>query len=73
MTYEKAFGQRLKKALKLAGWTYGRLAESVCYEDKTISNWCNGRSLPQLPVVAVIVKVLDVDAGWLLTGEGTAR
>lgn len=73
MTYEQEFGLRLKEALKLAGMTYAQFGKRVGYIDRTIYCWANGRSLPQLPVLAVAADVLNVDAGWLVTGKGTPR
>ncbi len=58
--------QRIKKWRKEKYVTQQQLAEATGYSYRTIQNWEGGHSLPSCEAVAVLCKVMNTSADWLL-------
>ena len=62
----KAFGRGLAALRKKRGYTQAELAEKLNFSDKTISKWENGLGYPDITVLPVLAKLLNVSADELL-------
>jgi len=62
----KAFGRGLAALRKKRGYTQAELAEKLNFSDKTISKWENGLGYPDITVIPVLAKLLNVSADELL-------
>ena len=84
--FKKAFGTRFFQALQDLGKTEGtgvsqgevavrvaKILKEKTKRDNTVSQWRNGKSLPDVVTVFVLARVLDVRPGWLAFGEGDMR
>ena len=60
------FGDKLKEARKQAGLKQSELAEMLGTTNKTISNWENGVSKPDLDTLSYICGALNVSATFFL-------
>ena len=60
------FISELRKAKKI---TQQELAEKIGVTDRAISNWENGRRLPDYSILKSLCKELDVTINELLSGE----
>jgi transcriptional regulator with XRE-family HTH domain len=65
---EEHAGDRIRDAIRSAGFTQKRLAEQLGVSEQTIRNWIAMRNRPSAENLAAVAQVLDVDRGWLLTG-----
>ena len=81
--FKKAFGTRFFQALQDLGKTEGtgvsqgevaarvaKILKEKTKRDNTVSQWRNGKSLPDVVTVFVLARVLGVSPGWLAFGEG---
>jgi len=59
-----------RKELKL---TQGEVAENLGVTEKSISNWENGRNMPDLSLFKPLCEVLDISINELLSGEELAK
>lgn len=62
-------GDRLGKALKVAGMRQQDMADELGIERQTVSNYINGVTRPKLMVLKVWAMRTGVPIGWLLTDE----
>ena len=82
-SFKRAFGTRFFQALQDLGKTEGtgvsqgkvavrvaKILKEKTKRDNTVSQWRNGKSLPDVVTIFVLAKVLDVSPGWLAFGEG---
>ena len=65
-------GNRIKTLRESRGLTQGAFAEMLHVTRQTVSNYENGRSQPDLNMLAEIARVLDTDANTLLGAEPSA-
>lgn len=63
-------GPRIRARREAAGWSQARLAEEAGTSANFVGMVERGETLPSLPTLFVIAKVLGTDAGTLL-GAGT--
>ena len=81
--FKKAFGRRLFHALQDLGKTEGtgvsqgevaarvaKILREKPKSDNTVSQWRNGKSLPDVITIFVLAEVLDVSPCWLAFGDG---
>lgn len=64
------FGQRLKSALKSAGFTQAKATEELELSKNAITNYVGGR-IPDAIILYKLSNLLGVSMEWLLTGEET--
>lgn len=63
------FAERLRLALKRAGYTQKRATEELKLSKNAITNYMNGR-IPDAAILYRLSKLLDVTMEWLLEGDG---
>jgi transcriptional regulator with XRE-family HTH domain len=62
---------RIKKYIDYKGVTAGELAVILDVQRSNISHILNGRNMPGAAFIEkLLIKFTDLDARWLLTGEG---
>ena len=59
-----------RKAKKL---TQSELAEKLGVTDKSISNWENGRNMPDLSLFKPLCEILDITINDLISGEKVTK
>lgn len=69
MKYEEEFGARLKAARKNKKLRQSDVAVKVFVTKDAVLKWEGGKRLPTLDTVCRLAKLLDVSAGWLVSGE----
>jgi len=62
------FGDRLKQALKKAGYTQAKATETLELSKNAITNYVAGR-IPEAAILNKLSKLCNVSMEWLLTGE----
>ncbi|MEC3911552.1 helix-turn-helix transcriptional regulator [Sphingobium sp. CR2-8] len=67
-----AFAQRLSFLIKRLDLNDAELSRRSGLPRNTISRYRNAESLPEARHLFTVARVLDVDAEWLITGEGSA-
>ena len=68
------FQYRLQKSLSSSGITASELSKMTGISEANISNYINGKYVPKQDKCYLIARALDVDPGWLMTGnEPTTR
>ena len=65
--------KRLIYARKLKGFKQKELANILKVSLPTMNHYESGKRAPNSELLSQIVKVLECDPGWLLTGEGQAE
>lgn len=63
------FQYRLQKSLSAARMTAKELSEKTGISEANISNYINGKYIAKQDKCFLIAKALDVDPGWLMTGN----
>lgn len=66
-----ALGTRMRAAIDLSLMNQGEFAKKAQIGANTLSNYVNGKRVPDALVLARIARLSNVDPGWLLTGRGT--
>lgn len=66
---EKTVLQRIATKLAERGWSWSELARRVGKTASSASQWSGKRSFPRENVLYMIARELEVDMGWLLTGD----
>lgn len=61
-------GERIRSAIRTAGYTQRQLAEELGVSEQTVRNWIVMRNHPTPENLAAIAVALGVDRGWLITG-----
>lgn len=70
-----SFKDRIREAREAKGLTQIQVAEAMDppKTKQAVGLWEAGTSEPKFKETPQLAKILDVDAGWLLTGAGTIR
>lgn len=63
------FQYRLQKSLAASGMTASELSEKTGISEANISNYINGKYVAKQDKCFLLAKALDVDPGWLMTGD----
>lgn len=63
------FGEQLKRARELEGYTQQSFAEKIYVTRQTVSRWESGTRYPDLHTTKKIAEVLNVSIDELLSGE----
>ena len=63
------FQYRLQKSLSAARMTAKELSEKTGISEANISNYINGKYVAKQDKCFLIAKALNVDPGWLMTGN----
>lgn len=66
---ENNLGERIKKARKTTGYSQRKLAEILEVAYQTQNKYEKGHRTPDVNYLRQLVKIADVDPGWLLTGK----
>ena len=66
---ENEFQYRLQKSIAAKGIAASELSRLSGVGKADISNYINGKYLAKQDKVLLLAKALDVDPGWLMTGE----
>ncbi len=64
-----SIAKNIKMIRKEKGWTQQQMADFLFVTRQTVSNWENGRALPDLETIEQICKKLDIDSQYLLYGR----
>ena len=64
--YHKDFKWRLKRTMTMRGIGQAKLAEMSGISQKTISNYLNGKNMPDILKLNKLARALDVDVAELL-------
>ena len=67
------FGIRFSEALAKANLTQGELARRLETSPSLVSRWRNGEIAPGVNNYQKLAKILNVDIGWLMGGDMTAK
>ena len=67
------FQYRLQKSLSAARMTAKELSEKTGISEANISNYINGKYVAKQDKCFLIAKALNVDPGWLMTGDEPRR
>ena len=68
MNQEK-IGKFIAENRKLKNFTQSELAEKLGVTDRTISNWENGKNMPDLSLFKPLYDILDITINELMSGE----
>ncbi len=68
-----SISKNLKNIRKKKGWTQQQMADCLFVTRQTISNWENGRALPDLETIEQISQKLEIDSRYLLYGKLTEK
>lgn len=66
-----SIAKNIKMIRKEKGWTQQQMADFLFVTRQTVSNWENGRALPDLETIEQISEKLDIDSQYLLYGKLT--
>lgn len=69
----RELGQRIKQARADRGLTQAQLADEMHVTRQTISNWENGRSVPDYVMLGQLAKVLQLDTGMAVVEDTQAK
>lgn len=72
MNQEK-IGKFILKCRKTKKLTQSELAEKLGVTDKSISNWENGRNMPDLSLFKPLCELLDISINDLISGEKVSK
>ena len=72
MNQEK-IGKFILKCRKDKKLTQTELAEKLGVTDKSISNWENGRNMPDLSLFKPLCQILDISINDLISGEKISK
>ena len=67
------FQYRLQKALAASGMTASELSEKTGISEANISNYINGKYVAKQDKCFLLARALNVDPGWLMTGDEPKR
>lgn len=67
----KDLGRRISLALHRIDMTQTKLAEEVGTAHARVNTWINQGVMPEGRFLVLLPKILQCDAHWLLTGEGS--
>ena len=63
------FQYRLQKSLAASGLTAAELSEKTGISEANISNYINGKYVAKQDKCFLLAQALEVDPGWLMTGD----
>lgn len=63
------FQYRLQKSIAAAGITASELSEKTGISEANISNYINGKYIAKQDKCFLLARALNVDPGWLMTGD----
>ena len=66
---QNKIGKFIANARKEKNLTQSQLAEKLNVTDRSISNWENGKNMPDLSLFKPLCEILDVTINELLSGE----
>ena len=66
---QENIGKFIAECRKEKNMTQQELAEKIGVTDRAISNWENGRRLPDLSLISLVASELDVSVAELLNGR----
>ena len=72
MNQEK-IGKFILECRKKKNLTQSELAEQIGVTDKSISNWENGRNMPDLSLFKPLCEILDISVNDLISGENVSQ
>ena len=72
MNQEK-IGKFILECRKKKNLTQSELAEKIGVTDKSISNWENGRNMPDLSLFKPLCEILDISVNDLISGENVSQ
>ena len=67
------FQSRLQKVISERGITASELSDASGVDKPSLSNYINGKYEPKQDKVYKLARALNVDPGWLMTGEEPLR
>lgn len=67
------FQYRLQKSLAASGMTASELSEKSGISEANISNYINGKYVAKQDKCFLLAMALNVDPGWLMTGDEPTR
>ena len=70
---QENIGKFIAECRKERNITQQELAEKLGVTDRAISNWENGRRLPDLSLISLVANELDVSVAELLNGRKLNR
>lgn len=70
---DKKLNKRIIIARKSKGFTQKLLAQKLDISLPTMNHYETGKRIPSAGLLAELAKVVDCDAGWLLSGEGNPQ
>lgn len=72
MNQEK-IGKFILECRKKKNLTQSELAEKLGVTDKSVSNWENGRNMPDLSLFKPLCEILDISVNDLISGENVSQ
>lgn len=70
---QSKIGKYISECRRAKKLTQSELAEKLGVTDKSISNWENGRNMPDLSLFKPLCEVLDISINDLISGEKVAK
>lgn len=67
--FVRGFPERLKETMKARKMSYAELARRIGCDKRTIHNWIDGTSCPDIVMTNRICKSLNVTADYLIIGK----
>lgn len=67
------FQYRLQKSIAASGMTASELSEKTGISEANISNYINGKYVAKQDKCFLLATALNVDPGWLMTGDEPIR
>jgi transcriptional regulator with XRE-family HTH domain len=66
---QETVGDRIRIAITKAGMTQAQVAEAVGRSEQSVRNWVADRNMPSEGQLVRLADALEVDTGWILTGQ----
>lgn len=71
--FEFDLADRMRKALRVSGWSVQRIADCIGVSRNTVSSWLNGRSVPNEDQLYLWSVYTRAPLEWLQRGERPAK
>jgi ribosome-binding protein aMBF1 (putative translation factor) len=73
MNTTNTIGERIRQIRHVSGLSVPQLSAIIKIDSSTIRRWESGEMMPKADSLSSFVIHLDINANWLVTGDGTMK